>query len=169
MPLTDAALFDGTRFVADPWRSLQDGEEMPAAGHVILTLEQWRTLGPISADVPVGLALGPATSLDSLDDIARFAVLALAFPKFSDGRAYSLGHRLRTTFGYRGELRASGDVLFDQLQLMMRCGFDTFEISDPVTRALLEEGRRPDVPRFYQPGFGAEVPASTRPWARQHV
>ena len=168
MPAAETQLFDGTRFITDRWRFLQDGEDVPAEGYVILTPEQWTALGASHTGGPVGLTVAPATALDSLDT-ASFALLALSFPKFSDGRAYSLGHRLRSVYGFKGELRAIGDVLFDQLQLMMRCGFDTFEIRDPVTRALLDEGKRPDVARFYQPGFGAEVPVGTRPWVRRHV
>ena len=170
MPTPETQLFDGTRFIPDRWRHLQDGEDVPDAGYVILTPEQaGGALDPNPNRGPIGLIVAPATALETLGDTTRFGLLALPFPKFSDGRAYSLGHRLRTAFGFKGELRALGDVLFDQLQLMMRCGFDTFEIRDPVTRALLEEGKRPDVARFYQPGFGAEIPAGTRPWARQHV
>ena len=167
--MADATLYDGVRFVDDAWRYLADGEDVPAEGHVILTGSQWAALAGASAPRPLGLVVDPARSLEELGDPNRFALLALPFPKFSDGRSYSLGHRLRARFGFTGELRAIGDVLFDQLQLMARCGFDTYEIRDPVTRALLDEGRRPDMSRFYQPGFGAEGLAGTRPWARRQA
>jgi uncharacterized protein (DUF934 family) len=166
--MSDAAIFDGTRFVDDRWTRLQEGEDA-AQGWLILTPAQWAAVDPDKVPSPSGLVLEPATVLETLGDFDRFALIALVFPKFSDGRAYSLGHQLRTTHGFKGELRAIGDVLFDQLQLMMRCGFDTFEIRDPVTRALLDEGKTPNVTRFYQPGFGAEIPAGTRPWVRQHA
>ena len=168
MPTPDARLFDGTRFIPDAWRVLQEGEDA-AGDHLILTPARWAALDPAAGPSPAGLLLEPSTDLDSLGDVGRFALIALVFPKFSDGRAYSLGHQLRVAHGFKGELRAVGDVLFDQLQLMRRCGFDTFEIRDPATRALLDDGRRPELERFYQPGFGAEVPAGTRPWARQHA
>ena len=65
-------------------------------------------------------------------------------------------------------MRAVGDVLFDQMQLMVRCGFDSFEIVDPATLRLLKSGRRvATVDRFYQPGLEREVPVGTRPWARR--
>ena len=168
MPTPDARLFDGTRFIPDEWRVLAEGEDA-TGGHLILTPAQWAALDSAGAPGPAGLLLQPSTDLDSLGNVDRFALIALVFPKFSDGRAYSLGHQLRITHGFSGELRAIGDVLFDQLQLMRRCGFDTFEIRDPVTRALLDDGKRPEVARFYQPGFGAEVPAGTRPWARRRA
>ena len=92
----------------------------------------------------------------------------MAFPKFTDGRGYSMGWLLRTRFGYAGEMRAVGDVLFDEMQLMMRCGFDAFEIVDEQTLRLLGDGRRAAAfDRFYQPGLEPEVPVGTRSWARR--
>ena len=65
-------------------------------------------------------------------------LLAIAFPRFTDGRGYSLGRLLRERHGYRGELRAVGNVLRDQLFYMHRCGFDAFELQPgkSVTEAL---------------------------------
>lgn len=63
-----------------------------------------------------------AGHLDSLP------LIAVNFPKFSDGRGYSTARLLRERFGYRGELRAIGDVLLDQLQFMKRCGFDSYAL-----------------------------------------
>ena len=60
-------------------------------------------------------------------DVARLDLIALHFPKFSDGRAYSQARLLRERLGYQGELRATGGVLQDQLPFMLRCGFDSFE------------------------------------------
>ena len=56
--------------------------------------------------------------------------LALQFPKFADGRAFTYARLLRERHGYAGELRAVGDVLRDQYQFMLRCGFDAFEVAD---------------------------------------
>ena len=96
------------------------------------------------------------------------ACVKVAFPKFTDGRGYSMGWLLRARLGYAGELRAVGDVLYDEMQLMRRCGFDAFEIVDEQTLALLRDGRRLEtIRRFYQPGLESEVPAGTRPWARR--
>lgn len=61
------------------------------------------------------------------DDIERFSVIAIDFPKFSDGRGYSIAYNLRVRLGYTKELRAIGDVLRDQLFYMQRVGFDAFE------------------------------------------
>ncbi|NWN90512.1 DUF934 domain-containing protein [Marinobacter adhaerens] len=73
--------------------------------------------------------------LDSHDEpgiLAQYAndlpLIAVNFPRFSDGRGYSIARLLRERFGYRNELRAIGDVLLDQLQFMKRCGFDSYEL-----------------------------------------
>lgn len=62
------------------------------------------------------------------EDLHSFPVIALNFPTFSDGRAYTNARELREYYKYEGEVRAIGDVLRDQLFYMMRCGFDAFEL-----------------------------------------
>ena len=62
------------------------------------------------------------------DDLQRFAVIAVSFPKFGDGRGYSIARLLRERYGYKGELRAIGDVLHDHLHFMKQCGFDAFQL-----------------------------------------
>jgi len=64
------------------------------------------------------------------DDLEHFQVVALNFPVFSDGRSYSNARLLRDRYGYKGEVRAIGDVLRDQLFLMKRCGFDAYVIRE---------------------------------------
>jgi len=61
-------------------------------------------------------------------DLPNFALIALNFPAFTDGRAYSSAALLRQRYGFKGEIRAIGDVLRDQLLAMRRCGFDAFAI-----------------------------------------
>lgn len=164
------AVFRGDGFVADGWRYLAAGETVPPSGMVILNPAQWHDLGVAApgAGVPLGLYVEPGKDVQSIwPDLARFALIVIAFAKFTDGRGYSLARQFRSHHGYTGELRASGDILFDQLQLLMRCGFDSFEITNAATLRLLESGRRPWLDMFYQPGLGPETPDSTRPWARR--
>jgi uncharacterized protein (DUF934 family) len=68
-------------------------------------------------------------------DIAKAAVIDLHFPKYTDGRAYSQAALIRKRLGFKGELRATGDVLVDQLQLMQRTGFDTAVLRDGQSMA----------------------------------
>lgn len=70
----------------------------------------------------------PETLVAGVDDINRFAVIAINFPQFIDGRGYSVGRLLRERYGYRNELRAIGDVLRDQLYFLKRCGFNSYQL-----------------------------------------
>lgn len=160
------ALYAKGTFTHDPWRKLE--ADAPAHSHALLTLEQWRARGAEFAGLAVGLWLEPGLRVEDIGALDPFGVIALEFPKYTDGRAFSMARQLRA-LGYGGDIRAVGHVLFDQLQLMARCGFDSFDISHPATLRLLESGQRPDIATFYQPGLGAEVPAGTRPWTRKRA
>ncbi len=82
----------------------------------------------------VGVILGPAEPVEGLAyDLPRIAVVALDFPKFRDGRAFSAASLLREQYGYAGEIRAVGEVLRDLAKDMVRCGFDSFEPADGST------------------------------------
>ena len=115
----------------------------------------------------LGLVLEPADRLDDLDDdLDAIAAVAVRFPKFGDGRGYSLARLLRDRHGYTGELRAVGDVLWDQLEALCRVGFDTIEVTDGPTRARLERGILPESSvRYQQPAGRDFVPLQGRPWA----
>lgn len=153
-PTVEPRLWLDGRFVEDGWRPLADDEIVPATGHVFVSLPRWqrqsahlRTLG-----VPLGLTLAtPELADPQVPHLGDLAVIALSFPKFTDGRAYSTAHRLRAIAGYRGELRATGDVLLDQIPLMLRAGFNAFEIRHAPTIAALERGELPALPNIYQP------------------
>lgn len=118
------------QIIEDPWRQVADDGELPA-GPVIVTLTRWRRERATLAerDEPVGVRVPNTVNVaDLVDDLSRWPVVALEFPKFADGRAYSQARLLRERHGYRGEIRAVGDVLRDQLYFMARSGFDTFEV-----------------------------------------
>jgi uncharacterized protein (DUF934 family) len=84
------------------------------------------------------------------DDVHRLAVIALEFPKFRDGRGYSWARMLRQRLGYKGEIRAVGDVLRDQWLFMTRCGIDAFEVK-PGTRIEDFRAALDELTVFYQP------------------
>jgi uncharacterized protein (DUF934 family) len=93
--------------------------------------------------------------------LGHLALVALHFPKFRDGRAYSQARLLRETYGYRGTLRATGDVLRDQFHFLIRAGFDSFEVKKLAdARVFAEAASRYSV--VYQPGADGRVPASRR-------
>ncbi len=151
------AYFTKGTFAADPW-----------ARREVLTVAELRERGD-ALPSPLGLRLDPGLALDSIAAVVPTATLiTISFPKFVDGRGYSMGRLLRSRHGYTGEMRATGDVLYDELQFMIRCGFDAFEITDAATLDLLRAGRgATPFDRFYQPGPEPEVPEGTRPWARR--
>ena len=150
-------LWTGKEFATDAWRLIGDDVDFPIGGYAIVSLARWRAEQPALAalGVPIGVFVQPSEALDlETDDIARLALIALNFPKFSDGRAYSTARRLREA-GYGGEIRATGDVLLDQLPLMLRAGFSTFEITNAATVRALESAPLPAVSRVYQAGAEA--------------
>jgi uncharacterized protein (DUF934 family) len=106
-----------------------------------------------------------------LDDLVpyldRLAAVALVFPTFRDGRAYSQARLLRERFLYRGELRATGQVLRDQFVFMLRAGFDAFEVKKQAdAEAFAHTAKRYSV--FYQPTGDGRVTALNRRMQLRH-
>ena len=130
-------IIKGREVVADDWSvlKLDEGQapetvEVPA-GKIIVPLAVWLARRDALAERTNRAALGVWLPSDALataikDDLDKFAVIAVDFPKFTDGRGYSIAFNLRKRLGYQGELRAIGDVLRDQLFQMQRCGFDAY-------------------------------------------
>jgi uncharacterized protein (DUF934 family) len=115
----------------DPWLRLADEEPPEAGTPVIVSLERWQAERETlqGRNAPVGLWLRSDQSpAEVADDLEYFDVVALEFPKFSDGRAFSYARLLRERYGYQGEVRAVGEVLRDLLLYMHRCGFDAYQI-----------------------------------------
>ncbi|MEP7068087.1 MAG: DUF934 domain-containing protein [Usitatibacter sp.] len=105
--------------------------ELPA-GAVIVPLSAWKARRDeiVARGGLLGVWLAPADDPAQIAaDLDRFSVVAVHFPKFTDGRGYSTAALLRTRYGYRGELRAFGDVGRDQLFNLARCGFDSFKLA----------------------------------------
>lgn len=114
----------------------------------------------------LGLVLEPSDRLDDIvADLPAIGAIAIHIPKFGDGRGYSLARLLRDRHGFTGELRAFGDVLWDQLEAICRVGFDCIEVVDGPTRARLARGEMPTSCVRYQPGGKGFLPIPGRPWA----
>jgi uncharacterized protein (DUF934 family) len=112
-------------------------EAVPASGPVIVSLDQWKVQRDdlLKRGTPLGIRLHSDQAPELIAaDLQHFAVVALEFPKFRDGRAYSYARLLRERYGFKGELRAVGEVLLEQLFFMLRTGFDVFDIqsADPL-------------------------------------
>ena len=127
----------GRRVEDDAWVVVgfaphEDLAAKPPEGPVIVPLSIWkaRREGLIARGGLLGVWLAPADDpADIAADLDRFSVIAVHFPKFTDGRGYSTAALLRTRYAYRGELRAFGDVGRDQLFNLARCGFDSFKLA----------------------------------------
>jgi len=157
----------------DPWHAL-GGEDGPPVSinpdpYLLLDLSQWhaaRAAWPL--DVPVGLKLANDQDVEDVAaDLPRFALVALQFPKWTDGRAYSQARLLRSRWRFAGEVRATGEVLVDMLPLLARTGFDAVQLRadqsrDAAERALgffrghYQGDVRDNRPLFAQPAGTAE-------------
>jgi uncharacterized protein (DUF934 family) len=165
------ALWRDGAFAKDAWTTLDDAAPLPARGAVVVSFARWSgDKDALTQRVdPVGVSIAAGKeALTQLSEAAARPLIALRFEKFVDGRAFSYAELLRERFGFTGELRATGDVLLDEIPLMARCGFTSFEVSDEPTQRALHEGRLPTAHLYYQPSVVlSEAPAGTRPWLRR--
>lgn len=133
-------LIKNDRVIEDDWQVIaaDHGENAPLPqGKLIVPLKLWQSRkAELAAHSPIGVWLDsdeePAAIAGEVD---VFDVVAVNFPLFNDGRGFTSGRELRQRYGYRGELRAIGAFIRDQLFFLKRCGFDSYalETSDPET------------------------------------
>ena len=125
------------RAAEDPFTFVGDDQGTPP-GDIIVTLQRFQAEGAYlsmqcrTLGVRLAASEGPEELAGQLHDLA---VIELEFPKFRDGRSYSAARILRERMGFKGELRAVGDVLLEQAYQMVRCGFDAFEPADGSSAA----------------------------------
>ena len=143
---------DGQPATDDPVVQWRTSERCHRKAPIIVGWRAGRRSGVDRArNTPIGLRLKPNDAVEQIaGDLDRFAVIALEFPKFTDGRAMSQARLLRERHGYRGEIRAIGKVLRDLLLFMHRCGFDAFEVADNVTAGIIAKSLS-EFDVFYQP------------------
>jgi uncharacterized protein (DUF934 family) len=165
MPLVKNGKIAGDAFI-----HIADEAEIPAGGAVLISAARFLA----DADA-LSRRLGKTGVIWSnnrdVDDLVpyldRLAVVALVFPTFRDGRAYSQARLLRERHNYRGELRATGQVLRDQFVFMLRAGFDAFEVKkDSDAEAYVNTVKRYSV--FYQPTGDGRVTALHRRMQQRH-
>lgn len=129
------ALIKGDRIQPEQqdWQLLDDESPVPEQGGIVVSLGRWKkdvdTLRVRSGQVAVQLEPHD-DALELEGKLEGLASIYIAFPKFTDGRGYSSARLLRERLNYRGELRAVGDILADQLFYMRRVGFDAFELNE---------------------------------------
>ena len=158
-------------FRDDDWRHGADADALSSNGKVILPLAAFLGLDPQTRSdaLPrLGVLVAPGESIDALVEfLPGLSMVALAFPAFSDGRSFSKAQLLRTRHDYIGALRATGQVLVDQLPHMLRVGFDEFEIVNPVLLKRLETGRIGGLGVYYQPSATEASEGERYTWRRR--
>ncbi|MGF9561892.1 DUF934 domain-containing protein [Neorhizobium sp. JUb45] len=152
----------------DPWVIETDEVKAGEGQKVLLPLDALIARAEESNDVGLGVVLYPADDVTKLEPyLSRLDVVAVSFPAFNDGRAFSQGTLLRDRLGYGGEVRAVGDVLIDQVPLMLRVGIDTFAVTNATAIKRLSEGRLPGINEHYQPAVKAAEAGQGYSWRRR--
>ena len=158
-------------FREDEWTHAESAEALVGNGRIILPLQAFLDLDPeqlISARERLGVLLQPGDKLDALADLlGDLSLVALAFPAFNDGRSFSKAELLRSRHNFEGRVRATGQVLVDQLPHMLRLGFDEFEVSHPTLIARLEAGDTGGIPLHYQPAATPAAKGAGYSWRRR--
>jgi uncharacterized protein (DUF934 family) len=163
-------LVKGGKIADDSFVHVADGAELPDDGGVLVSAA--RFLGNpesfLQRKAKTGVLWPNNRDLDELVlYLERLAAVALVFPSFRDGRAYSQARLLRERFQYRGELRATGQVLRDQFVFMLRAGFDAFEVKKQSdAEAFAQTVKRYSV--FYQPTGDGRLTALHRRMQLRH-
>lgn len=121
------------QIIEDHWQHVDDESPLPD-GKVTVSFHRWneqKTELLARPEGQTGIRLNGDDPLETLEpELSRFPVIALEFPAFTDGRCFSFARTLRDRFHYRGEIRAVGDFLRDQMHFLSRVGFDAFEFQD---------------------------------------
>ena len=154
------ALIKDGRSIEDRYSPVSPDAPWPESGGLLVDLALWQSqrAALLASGRPLGLRLSSDEHPDPVfPDIGHFDMIALEFPVFRDGRAYSCARLLRRR-GFAGELRAVGDVLLDQLHYMQRVGFDAFEIDATDPEAAFAQAQS-EFSVWYQPA------GDDRPWA----
>ncbi|MEC9346713.1 MAG: DUF934 domain-containing protein [Pseudomonadota bacterium] len=160
------ALLKNGRLLEDRWVDADSLDGALRPGGVLVPLELWKaerlTLRGKSA---VGVVLpNTADPAELAGDYERLAAVALQFPAFADGRAFSQARVIREKHGFKGEIRARGPLIPDQYLYLLRCGFDAVELPEGTDiEVWLRNARR--YTTFYQPAADDRVVA----WRRRHA
>lgn len=128
MPEQHRTLIADRRVQDDDWVLLEEGVERPVNTRAIVPLAAWQEAR--GEDIAPLLTSDTELTPELAEELLDAPLIAIDFPKFTDGRGYSIARLLRERYGYGGQIRAVGDVLIDQLFYMSRCGFDAFSLRE---------------------------------------
>ena len=133
-------------------------------GQVIVPLSVWLAQKPqLQGRTDIGVWLDSDETADLLgEDAASLPLVAVNFPTFMDGRAFSTARLLRERFGFTGELRAVGNFIRDQLCYLRRCGVNAFAFSNPETDLQAALKSLNDFTEYYQASVDQPLPLFRR-------
>src|SRR6185437_1383290 len=134
----------------DSFATVADDAALPPSGGAIVSLARFQRDRDqlLARNAPIGVRLKSAESPELLgEDLSR---LAVEFPAFRDGRGFSWARMLRTRLGFRGEVRATGNYLYDQIAYLVRVGFDSFEPPAGLDAAAFNRALQ-EMTNVYQP------------------
>lgn len=171
--MTDAPLtrlWTPEGFIEDDWTHVESADALSGNGRFILPLAAFLEMTPEAREAAsnrIGVQILPGEELSEIEPfLGSLPLVALAFPSFSDGRSFSKAELLRSRYSFGKTIRATGQVLVDQLPLMLRLGFTEFEISNPTLLKRLEEGVTGGIPLYYQPAIN---PVEEKPAEGHHA
>jgi uncharacterized protein (DUF934 family) len=139
-------------YAQDVFAPVADDAPLPE-GAVLVSLARFQKEREslLARNTPIGVRLQAPENPELLgDDVSHFSLIALEFPKFRDGRAFSWARMLRTRLGFTGEIRAVGDFLYDQVNYQHRVGFDAWEVPDTFTLEMFQRALS-ELTNVYQP------------------
>jgi uncharacterized protein (DUF934 family) len=168
--MSDKILWRDNAVAKDGWSHAETDEGssqviLPLAAYLALSKEQ-RKAGANR----LGVVIQPLESIDAIvEDLPNLSLIALAFPTYTNGTSNSKAAMLVEHYGFSGEIRAVGDVLFDQIPLMIRNGFTSFEIVNEPTISQLTSGKKGGIPFQYQPAARPSPTAKSYVWRHKEA
>ncbi|CUX39090.1 Uncharacterized conserved hypothetical protein [Agrobacterium tumefaciens str. Kerr 14] len=152
----------------DPWVIETEEVKATAEQKPVLSLADFLVRAAESNDVGLGVLIAPADDVTRLEPyLDRIDLVAVSFPAFNDGRGFSHASLLRSRLDFAGEVRAVGDVLIDQVPLMLRTGFTSFAVTNETAIRRLSENRLPEIPVYYQPTALSAKGGEAYSWRRR--
>jgi uncharacterized protein (DUF934 family) len=146
-------LLTGDAIVADTFTFVADEAALPESGGAIVSLQRFQKDRDmlLARNAPIGVLLKASENPELLgEDLHRLSVVALDFPTFRDGRAFSWARILRTRLGYTGQVRAVGKFIYDQMNYQLRVGFDAWEVPEGFTLEQFQRAKA-EMTYVYQP------------------
>ncbi len=132
------------QLVENNWQFIADDQSLPTTGNITVSLKRWQEeQAELKAHQgEIGLRISSTDTTDSINDLDQLALIELDFPVFTDGRLFSHARLLRSKYGFKGEIRARGQFLADQVFYLSRIGVNAFELESkliPTALAALDD------------------------------